>query len=309
MGITPALEKAASRRPAGRSGVTRRPRTGVLLVLPAALIVAILFVVPVGVLAFMSFQDWPLLGSPTPNGIDNYKEIAENDVFLGAISFTLLYTLIATVTIFAVSFVLVAISNSPRRGSKFYRTTFFLPYVVGTAAAALIWYAGVNDQIGVANRILEVVGVTDGPFGFLSTPEKALITTLTLVVWKFIGFQVVVLLVGLQSVPGELYEAARMDGARTWHRLRYITLPFLRPTLALLLILSVTGSLLAFDQFLVLTKGGPDNSTITLVYAIYNEAFTSFNLGSAAALSFVLLLALVLLNGIQLYLLRSRDDD
>lgn len=298
----------ATRGRGNRGYANRRPLTGILLVLPAALIVAILFVVPVGVLAFMSFQDWPLLGVPTPNGIDNYVAIGQNDVFLGAIAFTLLYTLLATVVIFGVSFILVAISNSPRRGAKFYRTTFFLPYVVGTAAAALIWYAGVNDQIGIANRILEVTGLTDGPFGFLSTPEKALLTTLTLVVWKFIGFQVVVLLVGLQSVPPELYEAARMDGATTWHRLRYITLPYLRPTLALLLILSVTGSLLAFDQFLVLTKGGPDNSTITLVYAIYNEAFTSFDLGSAAALSIVLLLALVVLNGIQLLLLRGRDD-
>lgn len=291
------------------SSLTRRPLTGLLLVTPAAVIVLLLFLVPLALLVFMSFQDWPLLGSPTANGVDNYTSIATDTVFIGAISFTLIYTVLATVLIFGVSFVLVAISNSPRRGTRFYRTTFFLPYVVGTASAALIWYASVNDQIGIANSVLEHLGLTNGPFGFLDTPQKALLTTLSLVVWKFIGFQVMVLLVGLQSVPAELYEAARMDGASTLQRMRYITFPFLRPTIALLLILSITGSLLAFDQFLVLTKGGPDNSTITLVYAIYNEAFTSLNLGKAAALSVVLLLALVALNGIQLLLLRNREKD
>jgi multiple sugar transport system permease protein len=131
---------------------------------------------------------------------------------------------------------------------------------------------------------------------------------LTLVVWKFIGFQVLVLLVGLQSIPGELYEAARVDGASTLQRLRFITLPFLRPTLALLLILSITGSLLAFDQFLVLTKGGPDNSTITVMFAVYNTAFQRFALGKAAALSVVLLVALVILNAVQFKFLRPKDD-
>lgn len=288
--------------------LTGRPGLGMLFVGPLAAVVLVLFLIPLGVLVFMSFQDWPLLGGPTPNGLDNYRAIPDNSLFTGAITFTLIYTALATIAIFGVSFVLVAVSNSRRRGARFYRTAFFLPYVVGTAAAALIWFAAVNDENGIANTVLQRLGLTDGPWGFLDTPGKALFTTLTLVVWKFIGFQVIVLLVGLQSIPVELYEAARMDGASTLQRLRYITLPYLRPTLALLLILSITGSLLAFDQFQVLTHGGPDNSTITLVMAIYNTAFAKFDLGKAAALSIVLLVALVLLNGIQLTLLRRRDE-
>lgn len=300
------VSMTASKEPS-RSSITATPATGMLLVAPLAVIVAVLFLVPLGVLVFMSFQDWPLLGGPTPTGLDNYRAIPANELFVGAIVFTLTYTLIATVLIFATSFVLVAISNAPHRGAKVYGTAFFVPYVVGTASAALIWYGGVNDQNGIANDVLERTGLTDGPWGFLDTPHQALVTVLSLVVWKFVGFQVIVLLVGLQSVPGELYEAARMDGASTAQRLRYITLPFLRPTLALLFIMSVTGSLLSFDQFVVLTRGGPDNSTITLVYAIYNTAFGKFELGEAAALSVVLLLALVLLNGVQLMFLRKRE--
>ncbi|WP_433005663.1 carbohydrate ABC transporter permease [Kribbella sp. CA-294648] len=295
------------RRRPGRRRI-RRPATGMLFVAPLAVVVAVIFLVPLGVLIFMSFHDWPLLGTPQPNGVENYADIASNELFTGAIRFTLLYTVLATVVIFAVSFVLVAVAASPRRGARFYRTAFFLPYVVGTAAAALIWFASVNDQNGIANDVLQRLGLTDGPWGFPDTPGKALFTVLSLVVWKFIGFQVLVLLVGLQSIPAELHEAARVDGASTWQRLRYITLPYLRPTLALLLILSITGSLLAFDQFLVLTKGGPDNSTITVMFAVYNTAFQEFDLGKAAALSVVLLVALVILNAVQLKFLRPKDD-
>ena len=290
-----------------RHRARRAAATGMLFLLPLTAIVIVLFAVPLGVLVFMSFQDWPLLGGPTFNGIQNYESIPTNQLFVGAITFTLVYTGLTTVLIFGISFVLVAIAHSPRRGAKFYRTAFFLPYVVGTAAAALIWYAAVNNTNGIANDILQRLGLTDGPWGFLDTPPQALFTTLTLVVWKFIGFQVIVLLVGLQAIPIELYEAARMDGANTSQRLRYITVPNLRPTLALLFILSITGSLLAFDQFQVLTHGGPDNSTITLVTAIYNSAFVKFDLGKAAALSMVLLVALVVINGVQVGFLRKRE--
>jgi multiple sugar transport system permease protein len=215
---------------------------------------------------------------------------------------------VTSVVLFAAAFVLVAISSSQRRGSRFYRTAFFLPYVVGTAAASLMWFADVHDEIGVFNRILEAVGLIHKPVGFLNTPTKALLTVIALVVWKFIGFQVMVLLVGLQAIPIELYEAARVDGASTWQRLRYITIPSLKPTIALLTVLSITGSLLAFDQFFVLTHGGPDNSTITVVLALYNKAFQSFQLGNAAAEAVVLLVALIVLNVVQLRLLRHREN-
>jgi multiple sugar transport system permease protein len=298
---------ARRRAPQQGSRVSRRPLTGMLFVAPTAVIVAVLFLVPLAILLYMSFTDWPLLGSPTFNGVKNYTDIPGDSTFLGAITFTLFYTVITTVVVFGVSFVLVGIANAPRRGAKMYRTAFFLPYVVGTAAASLLWFVNYNDQVGIYNRILQALHLTDGPVGFLDTPAKATFSVVVMVVWKFIGFQVVVLLVGLQSIPGELYEAASVDGASTLQRLRYITAPLLRPTIALLLILSITGSLLSFDQFVVLTAGGPDNATITMVYALYKRAFTSFDLGSAAALSIVLLASLVILNIIQLRLLRNQD--
>jgi len=286
---------------------TRRPIIGLGFVAPTAILVVGLFLVPLAILVYMSFTDWPLLGSPTANGVQNYRQLGSDDQFIGAIKFTLIYTAVTTVVLFAVAFALVAISSSKRRGTVFYRTAFFLPYVVGTAAASSMWWVNSNDQLGVFNHVLMSLHIVHQPVGLLSTPTKAFGTALALVVWKFVGFQVMVLLVGLQSIPSELYEAARVDGAGTWQRLRYITAPGLKPTLALLTVLSVTGSLLAFDQFFVLTHGGPDNSTLTVVLALYNRAFQSFRLGSAAAEAVVILVVLVLVNVIQLRLLRDRE--
>jgi multiple sugar transport system permease protein len=280
--------------------------TGLVFVAPTAVMVAALFLVPLGILIYMSFTDWPLLSSPHFNGLKNYRQLGSDDQFLGAIKFTLLYTVITTIVLFAAAFALVSISSSRRRGTLFYRTAFFLPYVVGTAAASSMWWVDSNDQLGVFSKAIHAIGIS-GPPGLLATPHKALFTVITLVVWKFVGFQVMVLLVGLQAIPAELYEAARIDGATTWQRLRYITLPSMRPTLALLTILSVTGSLLAFDQFFVLTHGGPDNSTVTVVLALYNKAFQSFRLGSAAAEAVVVLIVLVLVNAFQLRLFQDRE--
>jgi multiple sugar transport system permease protein len=280
---------------------------GLGFVAPTVVLVAGLFLVPLGILVYMSLTNWPLLGSPTFDGLDNYRQLGQDDQFVGAIKFTLIYTAITTVVLFAVAFALVAISSTRRKGAVFYRTAFFLPYVVGTAAASSMWWVNSNDQLGVFSKAIQAVGITHQPPGLLATPNRALFTAIALVIWKFVGFQVMVLLVGLQAIPAELYEAARMDGATTWQRLRYITIPSLRPTLALLTILSVTGSLLAFDQFFVLTHGGPDNSTVTVVLALYNKAFQSFRLGNAAAEAVVVLVVLVLVNMVQLRLFRERE--
>lgn len=285
----------------------RRARAGRLFVAPATVVTLVLFVIPLGMLIVMSFQDYPLLGSPTWTGLDNYAEIPHNKLFLGAIRFTLVYTAVTTVVMFAVSFLLVFIANSRRRGARLYTTAYFLPYVVGTAAATLLWFVDSDTVVGVFNQVLLGLGIVDKPVPFLSTPHLAFWTVIALVTWKFIGFQVIILLMGLQAIPRELYEAATVDGASPLQQLRYITIPFMRPVLALLFILSVTGSLLAFDQFLILTKGGPDNSTVSLVYAVYNTAFVSFDLGKAAALSVVLLAVLLLISAVQLPLLRRKD--
>jgi multiple sugar transport system permease protein len=281
-----------------------RSLKGIGYVAPTAVVVVVFFLVPLVLVGWMSLNRWPLLGSPSPNAPDNYTRIPDNPLFADAVRFTLKYTAIVTVLLLAVALGLALLVQERRRGAGFFRMTYLLPSGIGFAAAALLFYGLYSTEIGPLDDILRGLGVVDEPVSWTGTPNAALFSTIALVIWRFAGFQMLILLTGLQAIPLDLYEAARVDGASRWQVFRRITMPLLRPTLALLLVLSVTGSLLAFDQFFILTQGQPDNSTITMVMVIYREAFFRFDLGAAAALSVVVLVVLVAVNALQLRVLR-----
>jgi multiple sugar transport system permease protein len=190
-------------------------------------------------------------------------------------------------------------------GVGLFRTAYFLPVVIGLGTASLLWVWMFNDQVGVFDGILQGLGLVKDPVEFLADPIGALIAIVVMITWKTAGFTMLLLVVGMQAIPDEFYEAATVDGAGRWARLRYITLPLLRRTFALALVISVIGSFLAFDQFYIMTHGGPQNQTITAVYWIYNNAFTYFKMGYGAALSIVLLIILIAISVVQLYLLRD----
>ncbi|MEU6724662.1 sugar ABC transporter permease [Nonomuraea wenchangensis] len=277
---------------------------GWLYAAPTAVIVGVLFVAPLVLVVWMSLNRWPLLGAPAFNAPDNYTKIADNPLFVDAVLFTLKYTALTTVLLSAVALGLALLVQDRRPGIGFFRTAFFLPGAVGFAAAGLLFYGMLNNDFGPIDPMLQAVGLTSEPVKWIGTPNMALFSTITLVIWRFAGFNMLILLTGLQAIPTEVYEAARSDGANRWQIFTRITLPLLRPTLALMLILSVTGSLLAFDQFFVFTNGGPDNSTVSMVMVVYRDAFFRFDLGGAAALSVVLLVALVGLNTFMMRRLR-----
>ena len=275
---------------------------------PAAVIVGVFFLVPLGLVLWMSLHEWPLIGEPTLNAPDNYTAIADNLLFLDAVRFTVKYTVIVTVVLFGAAFGLALLVQRQRPGVGLFRTAFFLPGAVGFATASLLFYGLLSRDLGPINPILSAIGVIDHPVSWVSgSPNLALGSSIGLVVWRFAGFNMLILLNGLQAIPEDVYEAATVDGAGRWHRFVHITLPLLRPTIALVLILMITGSLLAFDQFYILTNGGPDNTTTSVVMVIVREAFTRFDLGSAAAVSVVVLAALVLINTLQLRALRHGD--
>ncbi|KUN61693.1 ABC transporter permease [Streptomyces canus] len=276
---------------------------------PTAVFVAVLFVLPLLLVGQMSLHDWPLLaGDQGANTPENYTDVTDSTLFWPAVRFTLLYTGIVTVVLLGLALLLALLVQESRPGTGFFRTVYFLPGALGLASASLLFWGMYSPTTGPLSRPLEELGLVDGPVSFLGTPTSALLSTVFLVVWKFAGFYMLILLVGLQRIPHELYEAARMDGAGRGQIFRSITLPLLRPSLALSLLLCVTGSLLAFDQFFVLTKGGPDNSTVTVVQLIYREAFQRLDLGTAAALSILVLAALLLLNALQFRGLRHADE-
>jgi multiple sugar transport system permease protein len=294
-----------------RSARTRRSLRAWAYASPTAALVLVFFVVPVILVFFMSGSDWPLLaGNKGNNFPENYTDVVDQRMFWPAIWFTLKYTVIATVLLIALGLGLAFLVQEASRWRAFLRTTFLLPTALGLASASLLFYALYSPQVGPIAPMLEKLGVTEDVVSPLGTPSGALWSTVILIVWRFAGFYMLLLLVGLQSIPGELYEAARIDGASRGQIFRGITIPLLRPSLALSTIMCVTGSLLAFDQFYILTKGGPDGSTMTVVQLVYSLAFESKrDLGMAAALSVMVLLALVVINVVQLRALRGSDDD
>ncbi|HET7503967.1 MAG TPA: sugar ABC transporter permease [Kofleriaceae bacterium] len=287
---------------------TRRQLAGALYAAPSAVVVAVLFLVPVGLVLWMSLNEWPLIGEPSFNLPANYTAIERNPLFGAAVLFTLKYTVIVTIVLFGAALGLALLVQRHRPGVGLFRTAFFLPGAVGFATASLLFYGLLSRDLGPLSSMLSALGLVDHPVSWVSgSPNLALGSSIGLVVWRFAGFNMLLLLNGLQAIPEDLYEAARVDGAGRWQQFLGITLPLMRPTIALVLIVMITGSLLAFDQFYILTNGGPDNSTTSIVMVIVREAFTRFDLGAAAAVSVVVLAALIVLNMLQLRILRRGD--
>jgi multiple sugar transport system permease protein len=286
----------------------RRQLAGFAYAVPGLIFVVALFVVPLILVARMSLSGWGLLtGEAGLNFPKNFVAISTNRLFWPAVTFTIEYTVLVTVLLLGVGLGLAMLVQGQSRWTGFLRTAFLLPVSLGLAAASLLAYGFFSPEIGPIGPTLEAMGVPHGAIQFLGTPLNALLSTTFLVVWKYAGFYMLILLVGLQSIPDDLYEAAALDGATPRQTFRYVTLPLLRPSLALATVLCVTGSLLAFDQFFILTKGAPNNSTVTVVQVIYREAFQRQNLGTAAALSVIILVVLVVLNALQLRFLRGPD--
>jgi multiple sugar transport system permease protein len=279
---------------------------GWLYAAPTTLFVLLLFVLPLLLVLQMSASDWPLLsGNQGVNLPENYQDAVSNRFFMDSIVFTLKYTVLTTIILLALSLGLALLVQESSRWKGLLRTSFLIPSALGLASASLLFYVLYSP---IAGPFADLMG--SWGFTFLGTPDGALWSTIFLIVWRYAGFYMLLMLVGLQGISEDVYEAARIDGASRWQTFRDVTIPLLKPTLALTTVLSVTGSLLAFEQFYILTKGGPDNSTITIVQLIYSVAFQGpNNLGVAGALSVIVLLALVVINIAQIRAFGRKVED
>jgi multiple sugar transport system permease protein len=294
--------------PRRRSPLTRaRGRAGILLVSPAVVLVLVFFVVPLVLVAWMSLHNWPLLGTPRFIGGANYGEMISDDTFRASLWFTTKYTLIVTPIQLALGYLLASMVRGRLPGVRVFRTIYFLPVVVGFAAGAYVFYVMMQPQVGVVDAILGGLGLVDPSTGWLTNPSLALVVVIVLVTWKTVGTAMILFMVAMQGVSQELYEAAEVDGAGWWRKEVSITLPLVRRTTALVLILTVTGSFLAFDQFFILTQGGPNSATLTTVLWIYTNAFVRYRLGYSATLCVVVLAILIVLSIGQLRILRTED--
>jgi multiple sugar transport system permease protein len=285
-----------------------RGAVGLLFIAPAGLMTIAFFLVPLAMALWISLHSWPVLGAKTFVGLRNYASLTGDPVFWQAFLFTVKYTLLVTPLIFVPALLLALLVNERLRGVSIFRTAYFIPYVISMATAALMWKWIYNEVFGLLNYLLLTLGLIGAPIIWLGDATTALLSIVIAIVWKVAGLNMVLLLAGLQVIPTDLYEAAAVDGASAWQRFVRITLPLLRPTFAMALTISVIGSFLAFDQFFVMTGGGPGHDTTPIVMWIYRTSFQFFQMGTGAAMSFVLMAILLTLSYLQMRVLHRATE-
>ena len=276
-----------------------------ILVSPAFALVGIFVLFPLGFAVYISLTDWPLIGSERFIGGRNYSELTHDPVFIHSVLFTLLYTAIVTGPIFLVGYAMAVLVRANRRGSVFFRTAFFLPFIVGLATESYMLLLELQPDSGAADFLLGKLGLAHSNTAWTVHYGLALTAICVFVIWFASGLTMMLLMAGMQGIPAELYEAANVDGATWWQKERRITLPLLRRNIALSLIISVIGSFLAFNQFYILTEGGPGTSTQPVVMWIYEEAFVQYHLGYATAGAIALVIVVGIISATQFFLLRD----
>ena len=282
-------------------------RTGFWFILPSMIFVLIFFLVPLVAVLIMSMTNFPLLGDVEFVGLQNYTDMMSDTEFHQTIIQTLIYTVLVTPPLFFVGLGAALLIRKTNKLSSFFRTFFFMPLVIGFGSAAFLWYWLLDPGTGYIPQLLRDLG-----FGAMEKPilgymPGALLAVILMVVWKFSSLQMILLMAAMQGIDPEVLESSEMDGAVKWKQLRYITLPLIKRTLGMVFILSIAGSLLAFDQFFIMTGGGPEGQTETMVFYVWRQAFRSFNLGYAAALSVVISIALLLVSLIQVRFINEKD--
>ena len=283
----------------------RRRWLGLLYLSPALLFVLAFTVFPLAQMAWMSLHNWSLISPPTWVGLDNYTRAFHDHQFWVSFGFTLKYTLIITPILIVGGYLLALLTSGDTRMRRVTRTVLFIPVVIGLGVSSLLWYWLFSTDFGLINAVLQDAGITGEPVVWLGVDaDRSNLAIIVSVVWKVIGFGMVLFIGAIQAVPTEITEASVVDGAGFWQRVGRIILPLTLRTVLLVTLLSVVGSLLAFDQFYIMTAGQPQNQTATSVFFVYLNSFPYLKLGYGAALSMVLALTILAFTVVQLLLTR-----
>ena len=258
-----------------------------IFIAPVLIINILFFCLPFLQSLLMSFFEWPLLGEKTFIGLENYRELFADEQFRVSLVFTLKYTLMVTPALFLVAFVLALLIDGRFKGVTLFRSIYFSPVVISMTSCSLIWLWIYNDLYGILNYILQKFHIIDESILWMGEAKTSLPAIVFMITWKMAGFSMLIILAAFQSVDIQVYESASIDGASKMKQFFHITLPIIRPQVGLALIMSVIGSVLAFEQFLIMTKGGPTETTTTLVHYIYNTSFKYYNFGYGSAMTMI----------------------
>jgi len=277
-------------------------------VAPALLVIAVFFFLPVVAALAMSLTDFDIYaladsGNLRLVGLHNYAQLLQTPLFWQAFGNTLYFVVVGVPLSITVSFGAALLLHSRLvKFQAFFRTALFAPVVTTLVAVAVIWRYLFHPHYGLLNYTLGLIGIP--PIDWLGDPHWAMPAIIVFAVWKNFGYNMIILLAGLQSIPGQLYEAARIDGASMWQQFRHVTLPMLAPIVTMVNILTIAGYFQLFAEPYVMTQGGPLQSTVSVLYFMYEEGFKWWNLGSASAVAFVLFLFIFCVTAVQLRLAR-----
>ena len=272
---------------------------GWLFVAPAALLVLAFGLVPIGWSFLLSFQSSDFVSPPEWVGVANYQALKDDPEFHAAIVRTLVYTALFVPLVVLGGLAVAVALNAKVRFIGFYRTAVFIPVACSTVATAIIFNWLLEPTYGIVNWALGGVGL--GPYGFFQDPDQALVSVVVMTSWGWIGFNAIIYLAALQSIPRELVEAAAIDGAGRFATFRRITWPLLGPATLFLVVWATINALQVFDEIYVSTRGGPLQATTVVVYYLYEQAFQFFAAGYGAAIAYVLFVAILVLTLIQFW--------
>jgi multiple sugar transport system permease protein len=301
----------ARTRPERRSARSDSPdasgRAAIGLLAPFVILYVLFIIGPAVYGLILSFFDTSLVRSGLSGfaGLANYREALTNSDFWSSLWHTIWFTILTTPPLIVLGFVFALLADRVARGRWFFRLAFFAPFVMPSAVVALIWIWMYTPGLGLIEAGLKWIGV--GAPNWLGDPTWAMPSLAITTIWWTLGFNFVLYLAGLQDIPHDLYEAASLDGASPWQQIRSITIPLLGRTTTLVAVLQVIASLKVFDQMYIMTSGGPNFATRSILEYVYDEGFTNFRVGYASALSMLFFIVVLAVSAIWFWLVRKQE--
>jgi putative chitobiose transport system permease protein len=283
--------------------------TPYLFLLPAVALIGVFVVYPIIAVIYYSFTDYDIVRPPVWVGLDNFRALLGDETFWLALLHSFIY-LIATPILIVLSVCLAIVVNRKLRGIHIYRALYFVPAVSGSIAIGLSW-RWLFDRNGFINSVLQSFGLIHEPIQWLATPSLVLPIAIMLTIWAGVGYYSVIFLAGLQNIPEELYDAARIDGATDFQKHWHVSLPGLRPQIVFVAVISSLAALKVFDEIYVLTgrTGGILDSGVTMVFYLWRQAFQLHHAGYAAAIAIVLLAVTLVFSMVNVRILERQEAD
>ena len=291
-------------RPKGNFHQTLAPA---LFLLPNVVIFILFIIVPLFQGLRMAFMDWGTFTTPKFVGLENFRRLFKDDVFLITVKNTVVYSFFTVILLVAASLILaMMLSSNRRKGEKAFRAVFYIPSLLSMIVVGIAWRFILGDELGIINYVARSLG--GEPIHFLTDGKLAMASVIFVSVWASAGYYMVMFISGLQAIPGDVYEAARIDGSSSWNTFWRITLPLLKSTLLVVLVLATIASFKAYELITTMTRGGPGYATKFIVQQVYQVAFQEDRMGYASAMSIVLMFIIGAFTLIQFKIAGKEDN-